>query len=93
MDRNIPGPGEYIPEKPLGSDTFKFSFSGRNGGLKISDFKTNKNPGPGRYNSIEIKGTGKYPISTLRNTTNSIDWNSYKENRFADAGKKIQEKI
>ena len=48
----------------------------------------NKNKiGPGKCASLEIKGSGKYPISKLRNTTNSIQWENYKLSRFANNGK------
>ena len=81
MDKNIPGPGRYESEKPLGADAIKISISGRTGGTKIFD-KLLDNPGPGEYEALEIKGSGKYPISSFRNTTNSIQWSNYKESRF-----------
>lgn len=81
MDRNIPGPGNYNHQKPLGSDALKFSLFGRRGGTKIFD-KILDYPGPGEYEQLNIKGRGKYPVSNFRNTTNSIQWANDKEHRF-----------
>jgi hypothetical protein len=81
LDKNIPGPGNYNYAKPLGTDALKFSLFGRRGGTVMFD-KILKNPGPGEYDHINIKGSGKYPISSFRNTTNSINWSNEKLNRF-----------
>jgi hypothetical protein len=81
LDNDIPGPGRYESEKPLGADALKFSIFGRKGGTKIFD-KLLDNPGPGEYESLNIKESGKYPISSFRNTTNSIQWSNYKLSRF-----------
>ena len=86
MDRDIPGPGRYENEKPLGEEALKFSIMGRKGGTVIFD-KLLDNPGPGEYETLEIKKTGKYPISQFRNTTNSIQWKNYKLGRFANDSK------
>lgn len=58
--------------------------------MQITEKITDKySPGPGRYNSIDIKQSGKYPISNFRNTAKSIQWENYKENRFPDFGIKL----
>ena len=81
LDKSIPGPGNYNHAKPLGSDAPKYSFLGRTGGTKIFD-KILKNPGPGEYEHLNIKNSGKYPVSNFRNT-NSIQWANDKESRFS----------
>ena len=86
MDKNIPGPGNYNHQKALGSDALKFSLFGRSGGTKIFD-KILDNPGPGEYEQVNIKESGKYPISSFRNTTNNIQWANDKENRFSKISK------
>lgn len=86
LDRDIPGPGRYESEKPLGDDALKFSIFGRKGGTKIFN-ELLDNPGPGEYETLEIKGDGKYPISSFRNTTNNIQWSNYKLGRFAKNSK------
>ena len=86
MDKSIPGPGKYDHQKPLGSDGLKFSLFGRRGGTKIFD-KIQNNPGPGEYDQLNIKESGKYPVSSFRNTTNNIIWANDKESRFAQKSK------
>ena len=86
MDRDIPGPGRYENEKPLGEEALKYSITGRKGGTVIFD-KLLDNPGPGEYECLEIQKTGKYPVSSFRNTTNSIQWKNYKLGRFANDSK------
>lgn len=81
LDKSIPGPGRYNHNKPLGSDALKFSLFGRSGGTKIFE-KIENNPGPGEYDHLNIKNSGKYPLSHFRNTTNSIQWANDKESRF-----------
>jgi hypothetical protein len=65
----------------LGADALKFSLFGRRGGTKIFD-KILDNPGPGEYEQVNIKDSGKYPISNFRNITNNIQWANDKEDRF-----------
>lgn len=87
LDKSIPGPGKYNHTKPLGHDALKFSLFGRRGGTVIFE-KMQKNPGPGEYDYLNIKKSGKYPVSSFRNTTNSIQWSNDKEDRFAVKSKK-----
>ena len=51
MEKDIPGPGRYESEKPLGADALKISISGRKGGTRIFD-KLLDNPGPGEYEAL-----------------------------------------
>lgn len=90
MDKNIPGPGRYIPEKPFGVEAFKYSFPQESHKRTIiSGEKDKKSNGPGKCASLNIKESGKYPISRLRNTTNSIEWSNYKLSRFSAQSKLI----
>jgi hypothetical protein len=87
LDKNIPGPGRYEIEKPLGFDSSKYSFSKNFDRFKISNQLLNTcKTGFGKCTSLEIKSTGKYPISRFRNTTNSIDWDYYKLKRIKNNG-------
>lgn len=70
----------------MGYDATKFSLFGRKGGTVIFD-KLLDNPGPGEYETLEIKKSGKYPVSSFRNTTNNIEWKNYKLGRFSKDSK------
>jgi hypothetical protein len=79
VDKNIPGPGKYNYLKPFGSDTFKFTMSGRLEAKNIS--RTSKSPGPGEYPIVSINPTGKFPLSNMNNVKN-ICFGVGKEKRF-----------
>jgi hypothetical protein len=67
----------------LGEDALKFTIFGRKGGTKIFDISPDNNPGPGMYKTLEIKKCGRYPVSSFRNTTNTIKWDNYNLGRFS----------
>jgi hypothetical protein len=78
-DKNIPGPGKYNYLKPFGSDTFKFSMTGKGEDKNLS--RTSKSPGPGEYPIVSINPIGKYPVSNIKNVTN-ICFGVGKDKRF-----------
>lgn len=79
IDKGIPGPGKYDFLKPFGSDAYKFSLTSRR---EVKDMKTKSNiPGPGEYKQLKISPSGKYPVSSFRNTA-SVPWASSKSQRF-----------
>lgn len=65
----------------------KFTLFGRKSGTKIWDKSTDDIPGPGMYEPLAIKKSGKYPVSSFRNTTNTIKWENYKLGRFSPRSK------
>lgn len=80
-DKSVPGPGKYNVRTHLGENAPKYSMlsrfhmNGRRG--RISDL-----PGPGAYeNSLCITEVGRYPLSTVKNTT-SMNFGLTKSQRF-----------
>ncbi len=83
-DGNVPGPGNYNPNKPLGNDALKFSIKGK--GLKRSGSTSNRLPGPGEYPVDSFNPTGHYPLSQNKNAVN-ICFSASKDQRFIYQGK------
>jgi hypothetical protein len=69
-DKNVPGPGKYDYLKPFGSNSLKFSIVGRPNKLNLS--QSDKQPGPGQYPTIAINPSGKYPLSSFKNSSSII---------------------
>jgi len=76
---NIPGPGNYNPNKPLGHDSLKFSLRGK--GLSRTHSTSNSSPGPGEYPVDTLNPSGHYPLSQTRNPTNIL-FSASKGKRF-----------
>ena len=69
VDKNDPGPGSYIVEKPLGYNSLKFSIFGRDWANKDENRHKRNFPGPNHYNQkLVINGNGRYPTSNFSNT-------------------------
>lgn len=79
-DKDVPGPGKYDTLKPFGSGSAKFSIKGKTSDKEI--ISKGSMPGPGQYPvTIQIKPTGKVPISNIRNIVN-INFGADKSKRF-----------
>ena len=63
-NKSNPGPGNYSPNKPFGSDACKFSIFGR----RSTDNNKTNFPGPGSYSYLQINENGRYPVSSFENS-------------------------
>lgn len=63
-EKQYPGPGNYNPTKPFGSDGTKFSIFSRR---KLAGVD-NSQPGPGSYGYLQINSNGRYALSGYENT-------------------------